>query len=464
MIRRWFVSSEAPHNSRRAELNQVSGFVLEFWIWVCSKGRLPLRSEEHGHPCLAECPTHIRQAFEGSLKINVERQLDIMCNCSCGLDQSRIGAVLDGSMRNPSEMRGVGLFRSLIGRRGSTVGGIQILQCMRDWNGLDCGGDAPKSKKDLNRGSGSGGLDGGGGGLDCGGEKNTERCLEWEINRHHSQEYLQGVYGESEARQADDDPSDGMMDEAVPNRSSESWRRSGKLDPWDAVIRRGERRIFSRSCEKDVDDGDETCMRCEDIATSAHFQTVQHHILNPPKAKTNLAYYSTNGLVKKVREGQRSVRALRLVRINDGKKIASRTRALALHKQWVAAVASGKVLRANSAFFVKTKQLNTRLPELGVAHIAHLRSNLVDRTSNAAKPSYFRLPFDSALFNRASLADRVIIEERSEECGKQTEVQEALRNHNNRGRLSFLGHLDARSLEAAGLARSDQAEAEAGSG
>ncbi|KAJ7843528.1 hypothetical protein B0H14DRAFT_2201514, partial [Mycena olivaceomarginata] len=116
-------------------------------------------------------------------------------------------------------------------------------------------------------------------------------------------------------------------------------------DPWDAVIRRGEMRIFSRSCEKDVDDGDETCMRCEDIATSAHFQTVQHHILDPPKAKTNRAYYSTNGLVKKVREGQRSVRALRLVRINDGKKIASRTRALALHKQWVAAVASGKVLR-----------------------------------------------------------------------------------------------------------------------
>ncbi|KAJ7813206.1 hypothetical protein B0H14DRAFT_3750876 [Mycena olivaceomarginata] len=33
--------------------------------------------------------------------------------------------------------------------------------------------------------------------------------------------------------------------------------------------------------------------------------------------------------------------------------------------------------QANSAFFVKTKQLNTRLPELGVAHIAHRRSNLV---------------------------------------------------------------------------------------
>ncbi|KAJ7894909.1 hypothetical protein B0H14DRAFT_3426512 [Mycena olivaceomarginata] len=37
----------------------------------------------------------------------------------------------------------------------------------------------------------------------------------------------------------------------------------------------------------------------------------------------------------------------RLVRVNDGKKIASRTRALALHKQWVAAVASGKVLRVD---------------------------------------------------------------------------------------------------------------------
>ncbi|KAJ7754917.1 hypothetical protein B0H14DRAFT_2540801 [Mycena olivaceomarginata] len=118
-------------------------------------------------------------------------------------------------------------------------------------------------------------------------------------------------------------------------------------DPWDAVIRRGEMRIFSRSCEKDVDNNDETCICCEDITASAHFKTVQHHILDPPKAKTNLAYYSTNGLVQKIREGQRSVRALRLVRVNDGKKIASRTRALALHKQWVAAVASGKVLRVD---------------------------------------------------------------------------------------------------------------------
>ncbi|KAJ7848048.1 hypothetical protein B0H14DRAFT_2583271 [Mycena olivaceomarginata] len=33
--------------------------------------------------------------------------------------------------------------------------------------------------------------------------------------------------------------------------------------------------------------------------------------------------------------------------------------------------------QADSAFFVKTEQLNTRLPELGVAHIAHRRSNLV---------------------------------------------------------------------------------------
>jgi hypothetical protein len=106
-------------------------------------------------------------------------------------------------------------------------------------------------------------------------------------------------------------------------------------------------RIFSHSCEKDVENDDEICIRCEDIAASTHFKTVQHHILDPPRAKTNLAYYSTNGLVKKVREGQRSVRALRLVRINDGKKIASRTRALALHKQWVAAVASGKVLRVD---------------------------------------------------------------------------------------------------------------------
>jgi hypothetical protein len=104
-------------------------------------------------------------------------------------------------------------------------------------------------------------------------------------------------------------------------------------------------RIFSHSCEKDFENDDEICIRCEDIATSTHFKTVQHHILDPPRAKTNLAYYSTNGLVKKVREGQRSVHTLRLVRINDGKKIASR--ALALHKQWVAAVASGKVLRVD---------------------------------------------------------------------------------------------------------------------
>ncbi|KAJ7911172.1 hypothetical protein B0H13DRAFT_1474254, partial [Mycena leptocephala] len=116
-------------------------------------------------------------------------------------------------------------------------------------------------------------------------------------------------------------------------------------DPSDAFIRSGDMRLFVRSCKVDVFEDDATCTHCTAIANTVQFQIIQRHILNPPKPKTNLIYYTANHLIVKAREEHRAVKALRLVRITDGKKIASRARALALHKQWVMAIASGKVLR-----------------------------------------------------------------------------------------------------------------------
>ncbi|KAF7342720.1 hypothetical protein MSAN_02029900 [Mycena sanguinolenta] len=107
------------------------------------------------------------------------------------------------------------------------------------------------------------------------------------------------------------------------------------------------------------------------------FKSVQHHILYPPKTQTNLAYYTTDGLVVKAREQQRTIKALRLVRINDGRKIASRTRALTLHKQWVIAVASEKVLRVDR---LAATQLNHK------AGIGGLLNRYIDAAKHVFKP------------------------------------------------------------------------------
>ncbi|KAJ7936748.1 hypothetical protein B0H13DRAFT_1541238, partial [Mycena leptocephala] len=93
-------------------------------------------------------------------------------------------------------------------------------------------------------------------------------------------------------------------------------------DPWDAFIRRGDMRLFARSCKVDMDEDDATCTHCTAIANTVQFQTIQHHVLNPPKSKTNLVYYTTNRLIVKAREEHRAVKALRLVCINDGKKMS----------------------------------------------------------------------------------------------------------------------------------------------
>ncbi|KAJ7898910.1 hypothetical protein B0H14DRAFT_2223619, partial [Mycena olivaceomarginata] len=70
---------------------------------------------------------------------------------------------------------------------------------------------------------------------------------------------------------------------------------------------------------------------------------------------SHLVYYTIDRLIAKARKQQATVKVLRLARINDGTKIASRTRALTLHKQWVRAVASGEVLRVDG---LAAKQLN----------------------------------------------------------------------------------------------------------
>ncbi|KAJ7746417.1 hypothetical protein B0H14DRAFT_2242200, partial [Mycena olivaceomarginata] len=100
-------------------------------------------------------------------------------------------------------------------------------------------------------------------------------------------------------------------------------------DPWDAVIRRGEMRIFSHRCEENVDKVDANCAHCAAIESSPHFQSIQHYILHPPKPGSHLVYYTIDRLIAKARKQQATVKVLRLARINDGTKIASRTRALA---------------------------------------------------------------------------------------------------------------------------------------
>ena len=87
------------------------------------------------------------------------------------------------------------------------------------------------------------------------------------------------------------------------------------------------------------------CHSCKSIRTNEHFESIVDRINVGIHLNSTLAYQPIDGLVQLVRKKNEQIEAMHLTKLNDDRKLQTRNASLADHKQWILAVASGRVDR-----------------------------------------------------------------------------------------------------------------------
>jgi hypothetical protein len=146
-------------------------------------------------------------------------------------------------------------------------------------------------------------------------------------------------------------------------------------DPWDYAVTNGVLVLRSKACVTNLQPNPERCRNCEMLTKNASLQGVLQRMETGVHENTHLAYHSVGGLVTLVRRKQGEVKALRLRKLNDARKLAGKAVVIDDLKQWVMAVGSGRVERVD------------RLVRVNLARKGGIR-NLLDLYDRAAQQIY----------------------------------------------------------------------------
>lgn len=115
--------------------------------------------------------------------------------------------------------------------------------------------------------------------------------------------------------------------------------------PWNYQSINGEFFLQVKSCQKKLKKAESTCCNCCSIETNVLYQGIVEHMINGIKENTTFTYQPISGLITLLRGKVDQVRAMHLTKLNDSRKLVGKAAALEDHKQWILAVANGKVNR-----------------------------------------------------------------------------------------------------------------------
>lgn len=113
--------------------------------------------------------------------------------------------------------------------------------------------------------------------------------------------------------------------------------------PWNYQSINSEFFLQVKSCQKKLKKAESACHNCCSIETNVLYQGIVEHMINGIKENTTFTYQPISGLITLLRGKVDQVCAMHLTKLNDSCKLVGKAAALEDHKQWILAVASGKV-------------------------------------------------------------------------------------------------------------------------
>ncbi|EJD39840.1 hypothetical protein AURDEDRAFT_70847, partial [Auricularia subglabra TFB-10046 SS5] len=117
-------------------------------------------------------------------------------------------------------------------------------------------------------------------------------------------------------------------------------------DGWDYSVCRGVMKLYAPTC-RPVESESTRCAACAALMDNPNLLGVFERRDHGVKPSTPFTYHSVGGLVTILRRRVGEVRALKLMRTNDIRKLERSTATLSLYKQFVMAIGSGEVKRVD---------------------------------------------------------------------------------------------------------------------
>ena len=143
-------------------------------------------------------------------------------------------------------------------------------------------------------------------------------------------------------------------------------------DPWDYSVKQGSLVLRARCCRHVTTGGSsKQCHSCRSLTESPLLGGILERLEKGVHENSQMMYHGVGGLIKIVRQKNGHIQALRLRKLNEAKKLMSKTVALEKHKEWMMAIGSGKVERID------------RLVRAGISRKVGIRGmlNMYDRAA-----------------------------------------------------------------------------------
>jgi hypothetical protein len=148
-----------------------------------------------------------------------------------------------------------------------------------------------------------------------------------------------------------------------------------RIIPWDYHSIDDSFYIQAKACQKPRNNAGIPCNNCRALTSTTLYEGIMDRIKHGVHESTPLVYHGVGGLVTAVRRRVDQVQRLRMIKLNDSRKLQGKAAVLDDHKQWILAIASGRVDRVAS------------LVQAGLKHHAGVRS-LILQYEHAADKLY----------------------------------------------------------------------------
>ncbi|KAH9170291.1 hypothetical protein EDB89DRAFT_2190372 [Lactarius sanguifluus] len=145
--------------------------------------------------------------------------------------------------------------------------------------------------------------------------------------------------------------------------------------PWDYRSTRDKFYIQAKLCRRPSISKGNACNDCQALTSVPLYISIMDRIRNGVHENTPLIYHGIGGLVEVAQRKTEQVRQLRLTKLNASRRLLGKATALDDHKQWIMAIASGRVDRVAS------------LVQAGLKHKAGIKT-LIQQYERAAEKLY----------------------------------------------------------------------------
>jgi len=152
-------------------------------------------------------------------------------------------------------------------------------------------------------------------------------------------------------------------------------------NPWDISLSGGLLILRARDCSNIPSIHDSKCFQCIDLSKNSTLQGILDRISDGVNENSPFHFHGSGGMIEIMRRKTGQIRALKLNRLGDARKLVRKANAIDLYKEWVMAVGSGKVERVD------------RLAKVALANNRGIRG-LLDLYNRAAHDVYHTKSYD----------------------------------------------------------------------